>query len=212
MISVLYGVIPWSSGTNTPRLRTALYILYIISSLGRGGCSTENFRSLLSVHDHYIVAARYERRAYCDDLAENLGRRGQTNRCVVLMDRRQHERYNLKAPVKFSWIDQNGVRQRCRGVLNNISGGGVLVSTHESPPNGALIHFSVFFSSLYGGARLVIRAVGQVLRVKLASQGGKISEFAATIKTFTLHDDQKLIGDGVIGERLNSRVRGEKRG
>jgi len=116
------------------------------------------------------------------------------------MDRRQHERYTLETPVNFSWNDPGDVRQRRKGFLSNISGGGILVSTHGPPPNGACIHFTVCLRPLYGGARLVIRAVGQVLRVESASETEGPTQFAASIKTFTLHENhEELIG------RLNSR-------
>jgi hypothetical protein len=117
--------------------------------------------------------------------------------CVALMDRRQHERYTLETPVNFSWKDPGDVRQRRKGFLNNISGGGILVSTHGPPPNGACIHFTVCLRPLFGGTRLVIRAVGEVLRVKPASEAEGPTEFAASIKTFTLHENHKELIGGV---------------
>lgn len=133
--------------------------------------------------------------------ARKYHRREQTNGCVALMDRRQHERYTLETQVNFSWNDPGGVRQRRKGLLNNISGGGILVSTPSPPPNGACIHFTTCLRSPFGGSRLVIRAVGQVLRVKSASEAERPSEFAAAINTFTLHENPKER----IGERSNSQ-------
>jgi len=119
------------------------------------------------------------------------------------MERRQHERYSVKGAVNFSWNDQGGVRQRRKGLLNNISGGGVLVSTSDPPPNGTCIQFSVLFRPIFGGARLFIRAVGRVIRVELASKVEGRTEFAAVIKTFTLHE--KMTADRLSGDRSNSR-------
>jgi hypothetical protein len=114
---------------------------------------------------------------------------GRRTPCVAPMERRLHERYRLETPVNFSWNDPGDVRQRRKGFLKNISGGGILVSTHAPPPNGACIHFTVCLRPLFGDARLVIRAVGQVLRVKSASEAEGPTEFAASIKTFTLRED-----------------------
>jgi len=106
------------------------------------------------------------------------------------MDRRQHQRYDLEAPLSFSWKDQRGIRQNGKGLSSNLSVGGILVSTSDPPPNGTRIRLSVLFPSLFAGEPLTFRALAQVLRVELITKlEGR--RFAATIHTFTLHNEQK---------------------
>jgi hypothetical protein len=102
------------------------------------------------------------------------------------MDRRQHERYNLPVTLSFSWRDPCGVLQRRRGLLRNISGGGVFVSTQDWPQDGASIRLNVSFRAVFPGAPLVLRAVAQVVRLESCAELEGRAGFAAAIKTFTL--------------------------
>jgi PilZ domain len=117
------------------------------------------------------------------------------------MDRRQHERYDLHAPLSFSWNDAGGIRHRVQGSLRDISGAGVFVSTRDAPPDGAHIQFRLSFDSLCAGSRLIIRARAQVVRVEAAAPIQGCVGFAAAIKTFTLrNNERKLIERGIVGE------------
>jgi PilZ domain len=121
------------------------------------------------------------------------------------MDRRRHERFYLEAPLSFSWNDPEGVRHRHPGLLRDMSGSGVFVSTDDSPPQGARIQFSMSFHSLFSGSRLVIRACAQVVRVELGAPVQGRGAFAAAIKTFTLrNEEKKLIERGIVGEGLEN--------
>jgi PilZ domain len=120
------------------------------------------------------------------------------------MDRREHERYDLEAPLSFSWNGPGSVRHRHQGLLRNMSGGGVFVCTGDSPPEGARIQFNMSFHSLFAGSRLVLRACAQVVRVELAAPAQGHAGFAAAIKTFTLRNDRKLIERGIVGEGLKN--------
>jgi hypothetical protein len=121
-----------------------------------------------------------------------------------LMERRQHYRYDLEGPLSFSWSGPGGVRHRHQGLLRNISGGGVFISTGDCPPEGARIQFSMAFDSFAAGSRLVIRARAQVVRVKLAAGDARRAGFAAAIKKFALRNEKKLIERGTVGEGLES--------
>jgi hypothetical protein len=121
------------------------------------------------------------------------------------MDRRQHERYELEGPVSFSWGDP-GNRCRRHGLLQNISGGGVFVSTDQSPPEGSEIRFRVSFHSLFAGSRLVLRAHARVTRVESAARAEERSGFAAALGSFTLRNDKnELIESGIVGESTENR-------
>jgi PilZ domain len=107
------------------------------------------------------------------------------------MDRRQRERYEVEAPVRFSWKDPKDVRQRCQGLLNDISGGGMFVSTSDSPPTGTRVHLRVALRTVFAGTELIVRAFGQVIRVESSAEAKGRSGFAVTIKKFVLRSDHR---------------------
>jgi hypothetical protein len=113
------------------------------------------------------------------------------------MERRKHQRYDVEAPLTFSWQDSKNVHRRQRALLSNISGNGLFVSTLYSPPKGACIHASVSFRTVFGGTPLLLRAVATVVRVELPAVEGR-DGFAAAIKTFTLHNDPNLLWEGEV--------------
>lgn len=128
------------------------------------------------------------------------------NFCMEAIDRRQHDRYELEGPVSFSWRGTGGNRFRRRGLLQNISGGGVFVSTDHSPPEGTEIQFRVSFDCLLAGSRLVLSARARVTRVESAGPAER-SGFAAAVGSFTLRNDRnKLIERGTVGEATKNRL------
>jgi hypothetical protein len=88
------------------------------------------------------------------------------------MDRRQHERYDLEGPLTFSWTELQCVRHRQEGLLSNMSGGGVFISTDDSPPVGTSVQFKLLFHSFLAGSRLVMRASARVVRRESAARAG----------------------------------------
>jgi PilZ domain len=117
------------------------------------------------------------------------------------MERRQHERYELEAPLSFSWNGPGGGLHRHEGLLRNMSGGGLFVSTSDWPPEGVRIRFNMSFDSFLAGSPLIIRACAQVVRVELPTPGQSRAGFAAAMKTFTLRNGKKkLIQRGTVGE------------
>jgi PilZ domain len=119
------------------------------------------------------------------------------------MERRQHERYGLEAPVSFSWPPQN-TNQRRKGLLLNISGGGAFIATRDLPPTGAHIRFRVWLRTAFGGNELDIRAAAEVVRVELPGEGEATERtgFAAAIKTFTLRSNGKNLADHATADMV----------
>jgi PilZ domain len=111
------------------------------------------------------------------------------------MERRQHERYGLEAPVNFWWRDSRNIRHRCQGLLLNISGGGVFVATDTLPPQGTLIRFSASLRTAFGGRHLGIRVGARVIRQEHGEKAAERMGLAAAINTLTLHSDEKSLTD-----------------
>ena len=106
------------------------------------------------------------------------------------MDRRQHERYNVEARLRFSWKTSKGTSRRGEGVLRNISGGGVFVVTTKLPPEGTNIQFNTSLEYFVAGSRLLIRGVAQVVRVALSTSAESRTGFGAAITALKLRNDE----------------------
>ncbi len=109
------------------------------------------------------------------------------------MDRRWYQRWELEAPVTYSWKDAGGVRHRTKGAVKNISGAGVFVSTHEPPVLGARVRFRVFFSSFHFVSVLVMKTIGQVVRVESELQAEAPGGFAVAFKSYFLRNETRVI-------------------
>jgi PilZ domain len=108
------------------------------------------------------------------------------------MDRRQHERSEVEAPVIFSWRSLGGIR-RGDGTIRNISRGGVFVSTGDPPPVGARIRFRVLFRFFFPDSRLVMQTNARVVRAESIAQP---AGFAAALESYTLRNDNEIIERG----------------
>jgi PilZ domain-containing protein len=108
------------------------------------------------------------------------------------MERRQHERYGLAAPISFSWKNPGNISQRSKGLLLNISGGGIFVATTDLPPEGARIRLSVSLRTVFVGTHLAIRASAELVRVEFRESVGSTG-FGAAIKRLTLRSNVKAI-------------------
>jgi PilZ domain len=109
------------------------------------------------------------------------------------MDQRRYQRWALEAPVTYSWKDAGGIRHRTQGTVKNISGAGVFVSTHEPPARGARVRLRVFFSSFHGASVLVMKMIGQVVRVESGLQAEAHGGFAVAFKSYILRDETRVI-------------------
>jgi hypothetical protein len=115
------------------------------------------------------------------------------------MPRRNHQRYDLKATLSFSWMDEDGALYWHQGFTRDISAGGVFVWTDRVPPPRANVQIEIFVSSLLPRSILVIRGEGQVVRVAQnlpdSQDDTERTGFAAAINTFTLNNDEGELFD-----------------
>jgi hypothetical protein len=109
------------------------------------------------------------------------------------MRRRRNERFDLEIPLNFSWKDPEGVHHRAKGVVRNISGAGVFISTYDTPPVNTRVRFNLSFRSFLAGSRLVMQTNAQVLRVEPNPRIDAAPGFAAAIKTYTLRNEKEII-------------------
>jgi hypothetical protein len=117
------------------------------------------------------------------------------------MDRRKHGRYDLRSPVCFVWKDTTNILRRGKGLLSNISGGGMFVSTNDPPPKGARTHLTVSLRSVSADFGLILRGMGLVVRVEYTQEAEGPLGFATAIKTFSLHNDNRKPRDHKTAQR-----------
>jgi hypothetical protein len=108
------------------------------------------------------------------------------------MDRRQHERSDLKGPVNFTWKTPGGIR-RGKGTIWNISRGGIFVSTSEPPPVGAHLRLHVRFRFFFPGSRLVMQTNARVVRAESSSELKVAAGFAAALQSYILRNENEII-------------------
>lgn len=107
-------------------------------------------------------------------------------RVLGVMDRRQGNRYDLKASIEFSWTDLEGNRHREEGLTRDISEFGIFVVTNCRPPLGAQVSFEVSFPSESAQA-VRLQASGPVVRLETPNESEGQCGFAAAtseIKVF----------------------------
>ena len=114
------------------------------------------------------------------------------------MDRRHHNRYELKASVTFRWNDAQGNRCSGRGELRDISEKGVFVFADTQPAVGTIVRFDVLFNSFRDGSTVTMDARGTVVRVERGGQEGSRKGFAAVTKSPKLRD---LMSNGESARR-----------
>jgi hypothetical protein len=129
-----------------------------------------------------------------------LGSNVWTHCCVALMERRQHERYELQTPLSFSWKSARGVRYRREGLLRNISGGGVFVATREVPPVGCEVRFRMSIHSILAWSRLVLHGTASVVRTDPALRADALPGFGAAMKSYTLRNEKEVLEKNVLGK------------
>jgi hypothetical protein len=104
------------------------------------------------------------------------------------MERRQHNRYDLKAFVNFFWKNRGNGHHHGEGFTRDLSGGGIFVYTETQPPVGASVQIEVFFPATKAGSGLQMAAKGRVLRVEQTGNGSQSGGFAAKSKNFLLRN------------------------
>lgn len=111
------------------------------------------------------------------------------------MDRRHHNRYELKASATFRWKDAEGRRCFGRGHLRDISEKGVFVATDTQPPVGATVRFDVLFDSFRDGSTVMIHTKSNVIRVESANQTQPHHGFAAATRTLKIRNHMMNVGE-----------------
>ena len=98
------------------------------------------------------------------------------------------KRFELAVPATFWWSYAKGPAKSGKGVTNNISNSGVLVTTNECPPVGARIQMSVLMPRAEGkGYGMELHGEGMVVRVQEdtpAGSGAQSKGFAASVQFY----------------------------
>lgn len=113
------------------------------------------------------------------------------------MDRRQHTRFDLNAPVTYTWKDRKGSLRTGSGTTRDVSECGLFVFTDSLPPAGKIIRFEVTFP-FRDDSHIRMRAAGGVMRVENDSNA-KARGFAAVTKVLWLgkRGDSKVVENTV---------------
>lgn len=77
------------------------------------------------------------------------------------MEMRKNKRYQLRAPVKFSWKHFASRAFHCQGCTSDISSGGVFVATQEFLTVGSLVEMEISLPEV----RARLRTTGRVVRL-----------------------------------------------
>lgn len=103
----------------------------------------------------------------------------------LTMDRRSHLRFDLRAPVAYTWKDKEGIRQDS-GITRDVSQNGLFIIAHFAPPMGASIRFEVSF--VYRDqSQIKMRAKATIVRVETADHKNGLG-FAASTKMLWLYN------------------------
>ena len=111
----------------------------------------------------------------------------------VSMDRRIHTRFDLTAPVSYTWTELDGICRTGRGSTRDVSECGLFVLTDSFPPVGTVIQFEVAFS-FRDESQIRMKSEGKVVRVD--ADGEEAHGFAADTQVLWL---QKQV-PGSVGE------------
>jgi hypothetical protein len=97
--------------------------------------------------------------------SELQGVRSHESTVIQGVEQRRFVRYQLDAPVVFSWKTEGRARRVAEGATRDISTGGIFVVSNELPPSGTELRVEVLLPPLrQGGAEGRIKTTGRVLR------------------------------------------------
>jgi hypothetical protein len=115
------------------------------------------------------------------------------------LERREHTRYDVRAPVEFEWIDK-GVLHRGRGLTRDISAKGMFIYSASEPPTKADLQVEVFLrvaAEAPTSLRLIAKSL--VVRVESAASPDAPSGFAILNRSHGLLGGLTSIGEGGFG-------------
>lgn len=98
------------------------------------------------------------------------------------MDRRQHVRFDLSAPVTYVWNDHGGVQRSGTGFTRDVSKAGVFVVAKSLPPAGEMVQLDVLFS-FHDTSRIRMKAEGRIVRVEDGNRISSTTGFAVEAKS-----------------------------
>lgn len=116
------------------------------------------------------------------------------------MDRRLRTRFDLTAPVTYSWKERPGVRRTGQGATRDVSERGLFVLSDSCPPVGTAIQFEVLFS-FRDDSQIRMKAKGKVVRVQAEGNGDSIHGFAADTRVLWLSNQAVSAAGGTNVER-----------
>jgi hypothetical protein len=119
------------------------------------------------------------------------------------MDRRLHKRFDLNAPVTYSWKDRPGIRRSGHGTTRDVSECGLFVLSDSLPPVGTAIQFEVSFS-FRDDSRVQMRARGMIVRVEANGSAETVPGFAASTKALWMYHTATKSAEGFV-PRLSAR-------
>ena len=99
------------------------------------------------------------------------------------MDRRQHIRFALRAPVSFFSQERGGVRLEGNGFTRDVSERGVFVLSDTQVPLGEAIQLEIVVYSPGTTSVVHMSAKGRLLRVEHSSGTEHMGGFAAAISS-----------------------------
>ena len=112
------------------------------------------------------------------------------------MERREHTRYGVRAPVDFEWIDR-GVSHRGQGLTRDISSKGMFIISDAEPPESSDVQVEVSFPAddkMPTNLRLSSKSL--VVRVERPKSTNEVRGFAILHRSYRLHDGLTSIDEG----------------
>ena len=102
---------------------------------------------------------------------------------------RKSMRYPVRAPVSFSWNDENGNRCQSEGTSRDVSETGAFVFAPACPAAGAHVKLRIVLVELPGPTKIArVEVDGRVLRVEQSTAAGS-SGFAVLTKDTILREN-----------------------
>ena len=110
------------------------------------------------------------------------------------LERSDHTRYSVRAPVAFEWIE-NGEPRSGRGLTRDISSEGMFIYSDSEPPAKVEIQVEVFLGvSSEPPTKLRLKAKSLVVRTEVRPD--TLHGFAVLNRSCKLHDGVTPIDDG----------------
>jgi PilZ domain len=120
----------------------------------------------------------------------------------MYIERRQQNRFELRAICEFEWRDSQNVKRSAEAVCRDISSKGLYLWSESLPPVGTYIALKVFLKTQGAGPKLLIEITARVVRVVPAKASDDVPAIAVENKFYQLK--RRLVSpDDLIGPELN---------